>query len=87
MTTTDSKAQLLANAHLSLRQRNPNPRVGILLSFFHLADCFNAHRRTRPVICCHPVASYMLQMVLECVQLKEFIVGLSGCSTSQPRTI
>lgn len=34
-----------------------------------------------------PGGSYMLQMVLECEQLKEFIVGFSGCSTSQPRTI
>lgn len=79
---------LLANAPLvTAQKKSKRIRVVILLSFFQPTNCFNAHHRTRPVICCHPVASYMLQMVLECVQLKEFIVGLSGCSTSQPRTI
>lgn len=89
LTTTDSKPQSIGKRSTGHCAKEIQTHSGCdsSLFFFQPANCFNAHHRTRPVICCHPVASYMLQMVLECVQLKEFIVGLSGCSTSQPRTI
>ncbi len=35
---------------------------------------YNACCSTRPLICFHPMASYMTQMLLKCVHLKEFIV-------------
>lgn len=51
-----------------------------------ISKLLNACYHTRPLICFHPVASHMTQMVLKCVHLKEFIV-VFRLSTSHPSAV